>query len=100
MAVLDRENYFNTVQSIIGTSNTDESLHAMEDLIDTYNHLTESNDNNEWKRKYEELDASWKEKYRHRFFSGGNVPMASQSPHVPTGNDEPDLTIDDLFKPV
>lgn len=94
MAVLNREAYFNTVQKLIGTSTTDDSMHAMEDLIDTYNSLSESNQNSEWKKKYEELDAAWKEKYRHRFFNGTPVPQ----PVVMNAVEEKEITIDDLFK--
>lgn len=71
MAVLEKENFFKRVQEYVGDNVSDESITFIEDITDTYNALEEAFKNdNEWKRKYEELDEAWKKRYRDRFFSG------------------------------
>jgi hypothetical protein len=86
MAVLDKEKFFSTLHERIGTDTSEESLNFLEDMTDTYNDLEKraNGDGEDWEKKYHELDRSWREKYRHRFFTsdGGNIP--------PMGDDDED----------
>ena len=72
MAVLTREDYLERLNALVGEDNTDEALQIIEDFTDTFDNLGTQNDNNDnenWKQKYEELDATWRQKYRDRFMN-------------------------------
>lgn len=69
MAVLNREDFLNRVKNHFGETPNDEQLSVMEDIIDTYNDMESRSGEDEWKRKYDELDASWRKRYRDRFFT-------------------------------
>ena len=84
MAVLNREDFLNRVKNHFGETPNDEQLSVMEDIIDTYNDVESRSGEDEWKRKYNELDASWRKRYRDRFFTP--IPESS--------NDEDDFLKD------
>ena len=72
MAILTREDYLERLNTLVGEDNTDEALQIIEDFTDTFDNLGTQNDNNDnenWKQKYEELDATWRQKYRDRFMN-------------------------------
>ena len=72
MAILSREDYLERLNTLVGEDNTDEALQIIEDFTDTFDNLSTQNDNNDnenWKQKYEELDATWRQKYRDRFMN-------------------------------
>lgn len=72
MAVLTREDYLERLNALVGEDNSDEALQIIEDFTDTFDNLGTQNDNNDnenWKQKYEELDATWRQKYRDRFMN-------------------------------
>lgn len=52
----------------IGDKNDDESISLLEDITDTLD-----GDGEDWKKKYEENDASWRKRYRERFENGNQV---------------------------
>ena len=104
MAVLTRDDYFTRLQTMLGSDTSDEAISFLEDMTDTYNEMEQraNGDGVDWEQRYRELDESWKEKYRHRFFSSGG---GSYTP--PAGTDDgPDddqrrastIGFDDLFK--
>lgn len=104
MSVLDRNTFFERINNIVGTDSSDESISFVEDMTDTYNHLENvaNGDGVDWQAKYNELDNSWREKYRKRFFSSnGNSlipePMSQQVQTERVITPE-NITIDDLFK--
>ena len=72
MAVLSKEDLFNKIKERIGDATDEETLSFVEDVTDTFNDLETkaTGDGTDWKTKYDELDESWKKKYRDRFFSG------------------------------
>lgn len=103
MAVLNRDDFFSRLQTVIGENNSDESIQLMEDMTDTYNDLENraNGDGVDWEQRYHELDESWKKKYRHRFFSGNGASAIGNGGSP--GNDDnetraKDITINDLFK--
>lgn len=97
MAVLTRDEFFDRVQRIVGTDTTDESLTFIEDMTDTYNSLDEraNGDGTDWEQRYRDLDESWKEKYKKRFFSGGSSRVIEDVKDV---EEKKEVTYDDLFE--
>ena len=70
--ILNRDDFFSRVNSIVGERTDEESIKFIEDMSDTYNSLEQSaqQSGGEWEQKYHDLDEAWKEKYKSRFFSG------------------------------
>lgn len=105
MAILKKEDYFDRLSKILGDDTSEEALKDMEDFTDTYNALSTKaeGDAAEWKRKYEENDATWKKRYKARFFSsGGNVSFPEEEDDESTEDKElkraTSIHLDDLFK--
>ena len=101
MAILDKDTYFNKLHERIGNDTSEEALTFLEDMTDTYNDMANraNGDGVDWKSKYNELDKTWREKYRHRFLNsdGGNPNPIPQSEVEKEYNPE-SITFDDLFK--
>ena len=76
--LLTKDEFFSTLTFLIGDKRDDESVKALEDMTDTYNALEKGvqGDGVDWKKRAEEIDASWRQKYANRFFRGesGNPP--------------------------
>lgn len=64
MAVLSKEDLIAKFNSAIGENLSDENLSLLEDINDTFDSMSDSED---WKSKYEENDKNWREKYKARF---------------------------------
>lgn len=117
MAVRSREELISGLKSIIGESTDDTTIGFVEDLTDTLSdydgRIAESGD---WRSKYEENDAMWRQKYTERFFSepaaenaGTGIPPGAYASNGYQENgtiatDEGaevekgyDITLDDLF---
>lgn len=70
MAVKTKAEILESIRTRVGDSTDDGTLEFLEDVTDTLSDLeTRASDSTDWKGKYEELDKSWREKYRERFFS-------------------------------
>lgn len=100
MAVLSRDEYFARIQERLAEDTSDEGISFLEDMTDTYNDMENraNGDGINWEQRYKDLDESWKNKYRHRFFTGGNTTVPDCG--TPNGSDEydpNDITVDDLF---
>lgn len=112
MAKLNVDEFMNSVKSIIGDRDDDEALKFIEDCKDT---ITVEKD--DWKAKYdavvkekEDLDKSWRAKYKERFYSTEPISNESNTKDInehtnifDTRSEEErkaeSIKIDDLFKP-
>ena len=101
MSTLNKEQFFNTLSSLIGDKNDEETIKALEDMTDTYNALEAGNigDGVDWKQKYEDNDKAWRDKYRSRFMRGdsGNGPSRDNGDSGSSYNPE-SVDFKDLFK--
>lgn len=102
MAVLGREEFMARLSARIGEDTSDEALQFIEDATDTFNDLeTRSNGQSEeqWQKKYNDLDESWRKRYKERFFSTETTPddvVDNQKDDVKDDGEK--ITFDDLFK--
>ena len=100
MAILTRDEYFARLHDKLGEDTSDDGISFLEDMTDTYNDMETraSGDGVNWEQKYKELDESWKKRYRHRFFSGGDrgIPDSVSSDEKEEYNPE-EITVNDLF---
>lgn len=101
--ILSEKEFFDKVNSIIGDSSSDEAISFLEDMQDTYGDLKkriEDAQGTDWKKKYEENDALWRAKYKHRFYSGaqGNPDeMDIDDEETKALRKAEKISIDDLF---
>lgn len=98
MSVISKEELLNKIKTILGERTDDEALTLLEDATDT---ITDSTN---WKEKYDEIDASWRKRYRERFEQGG-TPEPTPTPEsqdnnspVPEPEEEKPLTYEALFQ--
>lgn len=98
MAVRTREEITNLINERI-TGTDDATLELIGDLTDTLadydNRLVDAD------TRYNDLDKSWRTRYRDRFLGGGNPnPKPPENPNPEPGTPESraeTITIDDLF---
>lgn len=98
MAVLTKEEFFQALSERVGTDTSESALSFIENMTDTYNHMENEindSDNENWRQKYEELDKSWSERYRRRFFTGTSAIPSEQQSTDEVVNER--ITIDNLF---
>lgn len=70
MSVKTKEELLSIIKDRIGEGTSDEDISLIEDINDTYDDLsTRVSEAGDWKAKYEENDASWRNKYKERFFT-------------------------------
>ena len=93
MATLSREDYLASIKQIVGDNDSDEAMSFIENMTDTFDDMnTRLEDKTDWKQKYEENDAEWRNKYKQRFFSSNEEDDdIINEPSTP-------LTFEDLFK--
>ena len=98
MARLTRDDFFNTINQLIGDDTTDERLQILDNLTDTYLEMeqNERGDGTDWQTRYEENDKAWKEKYRRRFTAGKQVNSFAE-PQAKDTEEPTHITIADLF---
>lgn len=101
MAIRTQEELLNEVREFLGENSDDSALNFLEDITDTLSDLhTRASNDIDWEKKYNDLDASWKQRYRDRFFT----PVDEEDPDGNLPDDfiekEPpkQLMFEDLFK--
>lgn len=102
MAILNKDEYINSIHARIGTDNSDESIKFLEDMVDTYEDLERKSagDGEDWEKKYHELDETWKARYKHRFLTGTSVSADESDIDEVVAEEEKAETIqiNDLFE--
>ena len=66
MAVRTRDEILAAIRSRLGDDTSDDALTIIEDIDDTFKDY-ETRTGEDWKSKYDELDAQWRKRYRARF---------------------------------
>lgn len=100
--VLNKEDFMKRLQERIGEDTSDEAMAFIEDMTDTFNDMeTRSSGNNDeqWQKKYDELDKTWREKYKARFFNSETTPEDTKNvQEVDVKDDGNEKTYADLFE--
>lgn len=68
MAILTKEQLMESIRNRVGEDTSDDALTFIENVNDTIENMT-TDKNTDWKTKYEENDAAWRQKYKDRFFN-------------------------------
>ena len=92
MAKLSKDELIEKVKKYVGDRTDDETIEIIEDISDSI----DSSDADEWKKKYEENDKMWRDKYISRFFEKND-----QENEDATNEDDDEKeykTFEDLFE--
>lgn len=96
MAVRTRQELLDSVKEIIGDSADDSVLNVLEDLTDTIDDYERRVDGEDWKTKYEQNDAEWRNRYKERFFSS-EADTRVEVPDMEEEEEEQATSYEDLF---
>lgn len=88
MAVRTRDEIMEAIRALLGDDTSDDTLAVIEDINDTFGDY-ETRTGDDWKSKYDELDASWRKRYRDRFFQSPGDKDTGRDKVV--GDNEEDL---------
>jgi hypothetical protein len=94
------EEFIKIVHDFIGDDTSEKALKFVDDVTDAFNSaVTDSTtDNEDWQKKYDELNESWRKKYMHRFFGGDvNFDNDGKDEEVVEERTAETITTDDLF---
>lgn len=84
-------------RSISGDELSDDILSFLDDVSDTIdNYETLTHDNENWHDKYNELDNTWRERYRDRFYNN-DVDDNFITPEETEPEKRKPMTFEDLF---
>lgn len=92
MAKLSKDELIEKVRKYVGDRKDDETIEIIEDISDSI----DSSEADEWKKKYEENDKMWRDKYISRF-----VEKKEDEPDTPTEHEEEEKeynSFEDLFE--
>lgn len=92
MAKLSKDELIEKVKKYVGDRTDDETIEIIEDISDSI----DSSDADEWKKKYEENDKMWRDKYISRF-----VDKKEDELDTPTEHEEEEKeykSYEDLFE--
>lgn len=92
MAKLSKDELIEKVRKYVGDRKDDDTIELIEDISDSI----DSSEADEWKKKYEENDKMWRDKYISRF-----VEKKEDEPDTPTEHDEEEKeynSFEDLFE--
>lgn len=110
MAKLNREQFLEAIKSRIGDDTSDVAMQFVEDMTDTFDGFS-TNDSaqriseleqqlNSAKSEKDELDKSWRQRYRDRFFSGieeEKLPPEVKDPEPVEPDRATTIQVNDLF---
>ena len=97
--VLNKEEFLATLKNRVGEDTSDDAIKFLEDMSDTYDDLAKrTGDSDEWKKKFEENDKSWRDKYTKRFFEKTDPAITPKPEQLEDGDGENAIKIEDLFK--
>ena len=92
MAKLLKEELLKKVRKYTGDRTDDETIEIIEDISDSVG----TDDSDEWKRKYEENDKMWRDKYISRFYDKKEEELETPTEHE---EDEKEYSsYEDLFE--
>lgn len=93
--VRSNEEIISMISQRIGEDNSDEAISLLEDISDTLNDYdARTKDATDWRKRYEDNDKEWRDKYKERFMSGDSNDDEDEI-------EEPEVkkyTFDSLFK--
>lgn len=100
MAVLKKEEFLEKIKNIVGDDKSDNAIAFIEDMTDTYDYYNSEDagkEREDWERKYYDLDESWRNKYKERFFKSEIIETAKKDEEDKDA-EKTDIKYEELFK--
>ena len=97
MAVKSKEELLESIKGLLADDTSDASIALLEDITDSFDAQKTATDTEDWKKKYEENDREWRQKYRDRFFSTGSEDVVQPKELQPEPDNSP-KKFEDLCK--
>ena len=94
--VTNYDDYLLSLKNYVGERNDDESIKIIEDFVDSFNGNV-AVELEEMKAKYDELDKTWRDKYKARFFGEEEPPKGNINDNGSEENSVMAQTYDSLF---
>lgn len=94
MAVLSKDELIEKVKKYVGDRTDDETIEIIEDISDSI----DSSDADEWKKKYEENDKMWRDKYISRFVEKNEDDPDKSTEHDEEEKEKEYNSFEDLFE--
>lgn len=94
MAKLSKDELIEKVKKYVGDRTDDETIEIIEDISDSI----DSSDADEWKKKYEENDKMWRDKYISRFFEKNDEENEDTTNEDDDDDEKEYKTFEDLFE--
>lgn len=88
---MSKEELLEKVRLYVGEDTSDAALELIEAVSEV------PSDGEDWKAKYDELDKSWRKRYRERFFTGESEE-AEEAEETEETEETEDYSYDKLFK--
>lgn len=103
MAVLNKDDFFSAISTMVGDNTSEEALQFIENMTDTYAALEETGNDArvaELEQQLKETNEAWSKRYKERFFSGGRVNALSSAEEIEDEQEalNEDIRIEDLFE--
>lgn len=100
MSVRSKDEILDILREKFTGDETDSAINIIEDISDTIDdYNTRLNDSTNWKEKYEQNDADWRQRYKDRFFNSGSDDEQEDEYLKPKGREfEKPKTFEELFK--
>lgn len=77
MAKLSRDELLEKLKAYVGDRTDDETIEIIEDISDSF----DTSDADEWKKKYEDNDKMWRDKYVSRFYDKKEEELETPTEH-------------------
>lgn len=92
------EEFIKIIHDFIGDDTSERALKFVDDVTNAFNSAvsSSSSDNEDWHKKYDELNESWRKKYMHRFFNG-DVNFDTNDDDETSETTAETITTEDLF---
>lgn len=97
--IRNKEELLSAINTLLAENTSDEALGFIEDFTDTFTSFEGKEPSEDWKTKYDQLDADWRARYKERFFNPGVSPeevIDEQKENVSDDGDK--RTYEELFK--
>lgn len=95
MAKLSKDELIEKVKKYVGDRTDDETIEIIEDISDSI----DSSDADDWKKKYEENDKMWRDKYIARFLDKKEEEKITPADHKEEEEEEKEYNnYEDLFE--
>lgn len=98
MSIRTKDEMLGIIRERFADDTSDEVISIIEDITDTFDdYNTRLADQTNWHEKYTQNDNEWRQKYKERFFGGGN-PKEEEEMLEPEKPMTKPKTFEELFK--